>query len=103
MIGNPLGIDYEHSALTGIISGFNRREGSMQLSIPSYPGSSGSPVFDRKGKVVGVMKARAVSESSKIMEVEKEAVTVTTYEGVENIGLAVPINHVRPMLGMVVK
>jgi len=101
MIGNPLGIDYEHSALTGIISGFNRREGSMQLSIPSYPGSSGSPVFDRKGKVVGVMKARAVSESSKIMEVEKEAVTVTTYEGVENIGLAVPINHVRPILGMV--
>jgi len=101
MIGNPLGVQYEHTVLTGIISGFDRQNGSMQLSIPSYPGSSGSPVFDSKGKVIGVMSARAVSESSKVMEVEKEAVTITTYEGVENIGLAVPINYVRPMLEMV--
>jgi hypothetical protein len=101
MIGNPLGIDYKHTVLTGIISGFNRHEGAMQLSIPSYPGSSGSPVFDRKGRVVGVMKARALTEKSKIVEVEKKAVMLTTHEAVENIGLIIPINYVRPMLEMV--
>jgi len=100
MIGNPLGSQYEHTVLTGIISGFNRHNGSIQLSIPSYPGSSGSPVFDRQGKVIGIMRARAVDSTTKTFKVKKEEVTVTSYEGVENIGLAVPINYAKPMLSM---
>lgn len=101
MIGNPLGAEYEHTVLSGIISGLDRQNGSLQLSIPSYPGSSGSPVFDRKGRVVGVMMARAVNEESRVVELEKREVVLTTHEAVENIGLAIPINYTRPMLGMV--
>jgi len=100
MIGNPLGARYEHTVLTGIISGFNRHNGSIQLSIPSYPGSSGSPVFNRQGKVIGVMRARAVDSKTKTFMIKKEEVTVSSYEGVENIGLAVPINYAKPMLSM---
>lgn len=100
MIGNPLGSQYEHTVLTGIISGLNRNNGSIQLSIPSYPGSSGSPVFNNQGQVVGVMRARAVDSKTKTYKIEKEEITLSSYEGVENIGLAVPINYAKPMLSM---
>ena len=100
MIGNPLGARYEHTVLTGIISGFNRHNGSIQLSIPSYPGSSGSPVFNNRGRVIGVMRARAVDSKTSTYKIKKEEVTFTSYEGVENIGLAVPINYAKPMLSM---
>ena len=100
MIGNPLGARYEHTVLTGIISGFNRHNGSIQLSIPSYPGSSGSPVFNSQGRVIGVMRARAVDSKTSTYKIKKEEVTFTSYEGVENIGLAVPINYAKPMLSM---
>lgn len=101
MIGNPLGVQYEHSVLTGIISGFGRHNGSMQLSIPSYPGSSGSPVFDKQGEVIGVMRARAVDFNTKTFKVKKEEITVTSHDGAENIGLAVPINYAKPMLSLI--
>jgi len=100
MIGNPLGTQYEHTVLTGIISGFNRHNGSIQLSIPSYPGSSGSPVFDNKGRVIGIMRARAAELKTKTVEIKKESISFSTIEGVENIGLAVPINYAKPMLNM---
>ena len=100
MIGNPLGAQYDHSVLTGIISGFNRHNGLMQLSIPSYPGSSGSPIFNRQGKVVGVISARAVDEVTRTFKIEKEEVTVSSSEGVENIGLAIPINYAKPLLSL---
>ena len=100
MIGNPLGSQYEHTVLTGIISGLNRNNGSIQLSIPSYPGSSGSPVFNNQGQVVGVMRARAIDSKTKTYKIKKEEITLSSYEGVENIGLAVPINYAKPMLSM---
>jgi S1-C subfamily serine protease len=86
--------------LTGIISGFNRHNGLMQLSIPSYPGSSGSPIFNRQGKVIGVISARAVGEVTRTFKIEKEEVTVSSSEGVENIGLAIPINYAKPLLSL---
>ncbi len=101
MIGNPLGGKYEHTVMTGIISGFNREDGSMQLSIPSYPGSSGSPIFDSKGNVIAILRARAVTENAKVVKIKKEMVTLRTIEAVENIGLAIPINYVRPLLSTV--
>ena len=100
MIGNPLGAKYDHSVLTGIISGFNRHNGSIQLSIPSYPGSSGSPIFNHQGKVIGVMRARAIDSNTKTFKVKKEEITVTSLDGAENIGLAVPINYAKPMLSL---
>lgn len=63
-IGNPMGLD--HSASVGIISGKGR--GSLGLYRDSYldflqtdadiaPGSSGGPLFDFDGSVVGVTTA----------------------------------------------
>lgn len=63
-IGNPMGLD--HSASVGIISGKGR--GSLGLYRDSYldflqtdadiaPGSSGGPLFDFEGRVIGITTA----------------------------------------------
>jgi hypothetical protein len=46
------------------------------------------------------MRARAVDSKTSTYKIKKEEVTFTSYEGVENIGLAVPINYAKPMLSM---
>jgi S1-C subfamily serine protease len=54
VIGNPLGLEATFSP--GIVSGF-REIGQvrvMQMTAPISPGSSGGPVLDESGKVVGV-------------------------------------------------
>ena len=67
-IGNPMGLD--HSASVGILSG--RGRGSLGLYADSYldflqtdadiaPGSSGGPLFDLRGAVVGITTAVAAN------------------------------------------
>jgi tetratricopeptide (TPR) repeat protein len=53
-IGNPRGL--EKSISTGVLSGVrtvDKRE-LIQITTPISPGSSGGPVFDSSGKVIGV-------------------------------------------------
>ncbi len=81
VIGNPLGL--ENSVTTGVISAVSRVISNqiwIQFSAPVSPGSSGGPIFNSKGEVVGVV-------TSKIVE-----------EGVEGINFAVPINDVKLLL-----
>lgn len=54
-IGSPQG--FEKTFAGGNFSQM-RQGGLMQISIPVSPGSSGSPVFDAKGQVVGVVVAQ---------------------------------------------
>ena len=60
-IGNPLGL--RHSTTTGIVSGLNRTTGTkagslsglIQFDAAVNPGSSGGPLLNSQGLVVGVV------------------------------------------------
>lgn len=78
VIGNPLG--FSRVAALGSIEGYRQINGGsgghlMEISAPIHPGSSGSPVFDHLGEVVGVVFA-----------------TYLVDEGEEQRGLCVPLD-----------
>jgi len=81
VIGNPLG--FSRIAARGKIEGYRyfnseRNERTMEVAAPIHPGSSGSPVFDSQGDVVGVVFA-----------------TFMESEGDESRGLCVPLDRLR--------
>lgn len=79
-IGNPQGLELTVS--NGILSGVRtvEREGGkfLQITAPISPGSSGGPLFNMAGEVVGI--------------------TAGILEGGENLNFAVPINEIKPLL-----
>jgi serine protease Do len=77
-LGNPLGLTY--SVVSGVVSGVREVEGRpmIQLAIPIEPGNSGGPLLDMQGRVQGILTM-------------KSAVT-------RNLGFAVPINQLQPLL-----
>lgn len=78
VMGNPLGQTGTFS--DGLVSARRRMEGvdMVQISAPISPGSSGGPVMDRTGAVIGV--------AALIME------------GGQNLNYAVPVRYIRPLL-----
>jgi tetratricopeptide (TPR) repeat protein len=77
-IGNPAGL--ERSISTGIVSGIREFKGRqlLQISSPISPGSSGGPVFNATGEVVGV--------------------AVGALETGQNLNFAVPATLVRKLI-----
>jgi Trypsin-like peptidase domain len=79
-IGNPLSL--ESSVSNGIVSGIRTDEGLggkfLQITTPISPGSSGGPLFNMEGEVVGI--------------------TTMYLKGGENLNFAIPINEVKPLL-----
>lgn len=77
-IGSPLGLD--HTMSDGIVSAVRIHDSRewIQISVPISPGSSGGPLFDTRGKVVGVTTACFV-------------------EG-QNLNLAIPVNDLKALL-----
>lgn len=73
-IGSPLAI--QNTLSDGIVSGI--RNGLIQTSTPISPGSSGGPLFNKHGEVVGI--------------------TVAQITGAQNINFAVPINWAKSYL-----
>lgn len=94
-IGNPLGLDFQRSVTSGIISALNRTisietesgtnfmEDLIQTDASINPGNSGGPLLNAKGEVVGI-----------------NTVKVTSAEG---MGFAIPINITRPIVEKLVK
>ena len=77
-IGNPRGL--EGSVSTGIVSGFRTFNGvkMIQITAPISPGSSGGPVFNSQGIVIGVAKA--------------------TLRGGQNLNFSIPATYIPDVL-----
>jgi serine protease Do len=78
-IGNPLGL--EDTVSNGLVSAVRTiHQGSevLQISAPIAPGSSGGPIFNDRGEVVGVATAFA--------------------HGGQNLNFGVPVRYLVPMM-----
>lgn len=91
-IGNPLGLTFQRTVTSGIISAVNRTlevergvfmEDLIQTDASINPGNSGGPLVNIKGEVIAINTAK-----------------VSTAEG---IGFAVPINIIKPVIDSIVK
>ena len=90
-IGNPLGLDFQRTVTSGIISGLHRSiqveagvmEDLIQTDASINPGNSGGPLLNSNGDVIGINTAK-----------------IRTGEG---IGFAIPINIVKPIVSQVIK
>jgi len=79
-IGNPLGLEMTTS--TGIISALREERGSkyIQITAPVSPGSSGGPLLNKKGSVIGIVTSQ-----------------VPPIFG-QNLNFAIPINYLIDLL-----
>lgn len=78
MIGNPLGLTY--SVVSGVISARREMNGRpmLQVAMPVERGNSGGPILDFRGHVVGIITEKSLRA--------------------ENLGFAVAINALKPLL-----
>ncbi|MFH1338383.1 MAG: S1C family serine protease [Candidatus Omnitrophota bacterium] len=78
-LGNPLG--FEHSVSSGIISAIraNRSMKLIQMTVPISPGSSGGPVLNEYGEVIGIA-------------------TVASFLMAQNLNFAIPINYLEKII-----
>lgn len=80
-VGNPQGLEGTFSQ--GIVSSI-REVGTdtlLQITAPISPGSSGGPVLNAKGEVIGV--------------------SVATFKGGQNLNFAIPSNYLKTLLGKI--
>jgi len=79
-IGSPMGL--QNTLSQGLVSGIREMDGYrlFQISAPISHGSSGGPVFNTTGEVIGI--------------------AVLTIEGGQNLNFAIPIDYARGMLSM---
>jgi hypothetical protein len=77
-VGNPQGLEGTFSE--GIISGIRNISSSklLQLTAPISPGSSGGPVLNSNGNVIGI--------------------SVATFRGGQNLNFAIPVNYLKELL-----
>lgn len=73
-IGTPVG--FSHSISDGILSAVKRgKDGdTIQFTAPISPGSSGSPLFDENGKVIGIVTSQIVDAQNINFAVSKSAI-----------------------------
>lgn len=91
-IGNPLGLEFQRTVTSGIISGLHRSikvdeanviEDLIQTDASINPGNSGGPLLNSRGEVVGINTAKIKSA--------------------EGLGFSIPINIVKPIIQQVIK
>lgn len=89
-IGNPIGYEFQRTVTRGIISALNRTiklqeendyiymSNLIQTDATINPGSSGGPLINKEGKIIGINSVKITSA--------------------EAMGFAVPINIVKPII-----
>jgi hypothetical protein len=78
-IGNPLGLDYTISdGLVSAVREVTPQLTVLQISAPISPGSSGGPLFNERGEVIGIS-------------------TLIVTQG-QNLNFGMPVNQLKPML-----
>lgn len=89
-IGNPIGMEFQRTVTSGIISGLNRTikieeenalsymEGLIQTDASINEGNSGGPLINKNGEVIGINTVKI--------------------ESAEGIGFATPINTIKPII-----
>lgn len=91
-IGNPLGLDFQRSVTSGVISGLHRSiqidqynviEDLIQTDASINPGNSGGPLLNSQGQVIGINTAK-----------------IQTGEG---LGFSIPINIASPIIDEVIQ
>ena len=94
-IGNPLGLSFQRTVTSGIISALNRTllvdgdngqnymEDLIQTDASINPGNSGGPLLNSKGEVIGINSVKIASA--------------------EGIGFAIPINIATPIINHFIK
>lgn len=77
-VGNPQGLEGTFSK--GIVSGIRTLEDDtlLQITAPISPGSSGGPVLDANGRVIGV--------------------SVATFSGGQNLNFAIPASYLHSLM-----
>lgn len=97
-IGNPLGMDFQRSVTSGVISGLDRTigevrsqgggqsnymDGLIQTDASINQGNSGGPLLNKEGQVIGI-----------------NTVKISSAEG---LGFSIPINTVKPIVEQVIQ
>lgn len=89
-IGNPIGIEFQRTVTSGIISGLDRTikiedttgeaymEDLIQTDASINSGNSGGPLINEDGEVIGINTVKIISA--------------------EGIGFAIPINIIKPVI-----
>jgi S1-C subfamily serine protease len=78
VIGNPTGL--MGTVSDGIISAFRENRSLIQITAPISPGSSGSPVMDENGQVVGVATLQSVEGQNLNFAIPVEKVSAALME-----------------------
>ena len=91
-IGNPLGLEFERTVTSGIISGLNRSvpvdqntviDNLIQTDAAINPGNSGGPLLNANGEVIGINTAKI--------------------KGGEGLGFSIPINSTKDIIKEVIE
>ena len=85
-IGYPLRglLSYGPIVTMGIVnamSGVNNDTSAFQMSATVQPGSSGGPIFDRSGLLVGLVRARLTSTSAANVQNVNFGINLATVQG----------------------
>lgn len=93
-IGNPLGLDFQRTVTSGVISGLNRSirlsknvviDDLIQTDASINPGNSGGPLLNKNGEVIGINTVKIRPDAA------------------EGLGFAIPINVVKPIVEEVIQ